>query len=307
MSNLPSPLRLPGFASLVAGVLVFLPAVCQCIAAADASTNAASRILAVIPNVATAAFAGANHIALGKFDPVAPTDAMGPGDSVVVLVALHKANGQESQWLLRPLVTGLPATNKGSMTIYNTLGHQFDFPSLPVPVSMRSAGPFVEAKGKPPKIIDDTKKISLDKGHLGLGLDEAAAAVSRMPPRPKRKVPFRSGTSRFSEEEIAATREHGEELNLTTAQERALGGSFPALLSYFGIVQQSDNLSSILFEVVDRPSVFSLVANLGVSSVQFNWHGARRSSSKASAWGLTEDLPIYEIPMTLHLNNHPSL
>lgn len=192
------------------------------------------------------------------------------------------------------------------MTIYNTFGHKFEFPSAPAPVSLRTVGPFVNAawKERTPVVYDDTAKFDLDEGYLGLGLDHAAAAVVRTL---NKKGRFSSGTVPFSPEDVAKSKALEAEMNLSVEEERALGGSYPALLSYFNVVQHTARLAEIVQDVIDRPSAFSLVVNLGIRSVDFNGHGASVCAHPAAEWGSGEALSIYEMPMTLMLNHHPSL
>lgn len=274
--------------------------------AASFGTNASQRVIGIKEFASTAAFAKSNNIPLGKIDSLLTNDIVKPGDSVTVLVTLsHKT--QQTQWLLHTQIAGEPQSSNGVMVIYNTFGNKFEFPSHPTAVSLRTAGPFVESARKTPKIFEERADFSLDKGFLGLGLDNAAAAVARLDLGKKRKGSFRSGSVQFPDEEIKNSKAFAAEWNLTKAEERALGGTFPALLSYFKIVQQVDSLESILAEVIDRPSLLSLAANLGISNIEFNWQGARRSRLPASAWGMSDDIPIYEIPMILLLNKHPSL
>lgn len=273
--------------------------------AAGFGTNSATRVLQTVPFPSTVQFARANKIPLTRIDSLLGDDVVKSGDSVTVLVTLVE-KGQRSQWILFPQISGDPAPSNGVMVIHNTFGNTFQFASHPTPVSLRTVGPFLE--GTHSGRVKDTKaSLTLDKGYLGLGLDRAAAAVARLDSSKNRKGSFRSGTTRFSDADIKASKEFAAEWKLTPAEERALGGTYPALLSYFDIVQNNDSLQGILASVIDRPSLFSLAANFGISSIEFNWQGARPSALPASAWGMSDDIPIYEIPMALMLNNHPSL
>jgi hypothetical protein len=193
------------------------------------------------------------------------------------------------------------------MVIYNSFGNKFEFPSFPTPVTLRTVGPFVDDK-KAPKLHDDTASFKLDKGYLSLGLDSAAAAIARnRNDGSKRHGMFASGTQSFSAEEIKKSKESAVDWKVTPEEERALGGSYPALVSYFDVVQHTQGLEDLVMKVIERPSLFSLAMNLGIRSVGFSWLGARLSSAPASAWGMSDAVPIYEIPMTLMLNEHPSL
>jgi hypothetical protein len=287
-------------------IVAFLLLAVISVRAVDFGTNASGRVVGVVPFASTTGFARSNNIPLGKIDPLLSGDVVKPGDSVTVLVTITEKGGQRAQWLLYTRIAGEPAASNGVMVIHNTFGNRFEFPSHPTAVSLRTLGPFVEGAAKT-KVKDEKAKFSLDKGYLGLGLDHAAAAVARLDAGKKRKGSFRSGTVKFSDEDIKDSKEFAAEWKLTAAEERALGGTYPALTSYFDIVQHTQSLESILSEVIDRPSLWSLAANLGISSIEFNWQGARRSPLPAAAWGMADEIPIYEIPMVLMLNKHPSL
>jgi hypothetical protein len=174
---------------------------------------------------------------------------------------------------------------------------------------MRSIGPFQEEHSfwGPPKITDEAAEVLLDKGYLGIGLDSAAAALIHLHSRKRPQGSIRSGPSPFPQRDIDASKAIAANLQLSLDEERAIGGVFPALLSYLSIVQNNKSLSSILMAVVDRPSLFSLAKNLGTRKFDLSLEGGRKSSLPASAWGLSENIPVYEIPMLLSLNDHPSL
>jgi hypothetical protein len=253
-------------------------------------------------------FAKANGIPISGIDRLSPSDTLRAGDSVTALVTLAEKSGKKSQWFLYTQVSAPPGNSNGVMVIHNTFGNKFEFPSFPTPVTLRTIGPFVEVDGKSKaaKLHDDKASFKLDKGYLSLGLDSAAAAIARNEGS-KQHGTFASGTRPFPADQIKKSKESAVEWAVTPAEERALGGSYPALLSYFDVVQHTEGLENILMQVLDRPSLFSLARNLGIRSVGFSWKQARKSSVPPSAWGMADEAPIYEIPMVLMLNDHPSL
>lgn len=278
------------------------------ISAASFGTNASTRVTSIIPFASTVAAANSNGVPILKMESLLETDAVRAGDSVTALVTLVE-KGQRRQWLLYTRILSPPTKTNKSLTIYNSFGNMFEFPSIPTSVSLRTLGPFIDANAKmrPPKMLDDSTTLDLDKGFLSLGLEQAAAAIYRLEPKKKTGGRFASGTHKFSDDEIKLAKQLAADWKPTLTEERAFGGSYPALLSYFSVVQHTESLSDILAEVVDRPSLFSLAANLGIREVAFDWKGAHPSKLPAAAWGLGEEIPIYEIPMILHLNQHPAL
>ena len=200
---------------------------------------------------------------------------------------------------------GLKENSPGSIAIYNTLGHKLEFPSAPAFVALRTIGPFVagETRTKP---RDETTRFVLDQDYLGLGLEQAAAAILRMH-RSGVKGPCMSGTDPFGEDVIGKCRKADETWHINPAEERALAGSLPALLSYFKTVQEAPELLDILAKALDRPSLWSLLWHRGISSTSFDWDPPRIAPADASAWQVSGHPAAYYCPMTLLLNHHPSL
>jgi hypothetical protein len=158
-------------------------------------------------------------------------------------------------------------------------------------------GSFLEqtSRRKPPRIQDATTRFTLDKGFLALGLDGAASGVTRLGALRKNGFTglFASGTAAFSPNDIAESKSLVAEWRLTSKEERALAGSYPALLSYFRVVQQTEKLADLMIRIVDRPSLLSLAANLGISGVEFDGkEGAFLSLEPAATWRLPDSCEI---------------
>ena len=237
------------------------------VSAQEATPGFVSRLAAVTPMPALAQAAKANHIPLEQIDPSVETNRVSPGDSFTAVVALFSRR-PETQWLLflqgvEPTPKELKENSPGSMVIYNTLGHKLEFPSAPAFVALRTMGPFVagETRKKPG---DETTRFVLDQGYLGLGLEQAAAAMLRMH-RSGVKGPCMSGTEPFGDDVTGKCRKADESWHINPAEERALAGSFPALLSYFKTAQEAPELLDILAKALDRPSLWSLL-----------WHGGHQ-------------------------------
>ncbi len=286
---------------------------CLCVglsvAGQDAAPRFISRLAAVAPLPALVETASANHIPLDQIDPSIETNGVMPGDSFTALVALYsKRPGM--QWLLflqavQPTPKEQAENSPRTMVIYNTLGHKLEFTSAPAFVALRTIGPFVEAETRK-KTKDVTTRFVLDRGFLGLGLEQAAAAILRMV-RSGAKGSFMSGTEPFGDDVIGQCRKADQSWQVAPAEERALGGSFPALLSYFKTAQEAPELMDIMVKALDRPSLWSLLWHVGISSTEFRWDGQHIMPAEASAWHVSGNPAAYYCPMTLLLNHHASL
>ena len=81
----------------------------------------------------------------------------------------------------------------------------------------------------------------------------------------------------------------------------------PALLSYFKTAQEAPELMDILAKALDRPSLWSLLWNRGISNTEFRWDLPHIAPADASSWHVSGQPAAYYCPMTLSLNHHPSL
>jgi hypothetical protein len=279
------------------------------VSAQDPTPGFVSRLAAVTPLPALTEAARANRIPLDQIDPSIETNLVLPGDSFTAVVTLY-AKRPEMQWLLylqavEPTPKEQAENSPRTMVIYNTLGHKLEFPSAPAFVALRTVGPFVEGEtGKKPK--DVTTRFVLDQGFLGLGLEQAAAAILRMG-KSGVKGPFMSGTEPFGDEVMGKCRQADQTWHITPAEERAVAGTMPALLSYFKTAQEAPELMNIMVKALDRPSVWSLLWHVGISSTEFRWDPQRIVPAEASAWRVSGNPAAYYCPMTLSLNHHPSL
>src|SRR5207245_11539153 len=158
-----------------------------------------------------------------------------------------------------------PAKPPMPLTWYTSAGDKMEFSQSPASARLRLLGPFegTVGKGKPPKVEDKSARITLDKGLLGLGLDEAAGASSRMA-RSSIQERFLVQPTPFGEAQIAEGRKAVALLQLSPSEQRALAGAFLALISYLELIQQTPNLDSIFEKVVDSPSLWSVVRHVGV-------------------------------------------
>ena len=299
------------FGAVTKPLVVLLLVLCLRLEASaqDTAPGFVSRLAAVAPLPALAEAARANHIPLDQIDPSVETNRVLPGDSFTAVVTLYsKRPGM--QWLLflqavQPTPKEQAENSPRTMVIHNTLGHKLEFTSAPAFVTLRTIGPFVEGEtGKKP--MDVTTRFVLDQGFLGLGLEQAAAAISRMG-KSGVKGPFMSGTEPFGDDVIGKCRQADQTWQVTPTEERAVAGTMPALLSYFKTAQEAPELMDIMAKAVDRPSIWSLLWHAGISSTEFRWDPQHIVPAEASAWRVSGNPAAYYCPMTLSLNHHPAL
>ncbi len=275
----------------------------------------AARFVAVPPCAPLVATAKTNQIPLDQIDSPTPGDSLNPGDSVTALVTFREKGARLTQWLVHvqvvpPRVDELPDKPSAPMVMHTSTGNKLEFTSSPAIVSLRTLGPFAEpgAKRRSPKVEDKSARFGLNQDFLGLGLDKAAAIAMRFRKNKPAELKggFSFGPNPFSESEVAAGRKLADALHITADEERALAGTGPALVSYFGIVQRTSGLEDILFKILDMPSLWSIMRRGGINT-HFQTRSEHISPARGADWGLPEAQPVHYLPMVLELNNQPAL
>jgi hypothetical protein len=268
-----------------------------------------SQIHGTAPSPELLAAARSNNIPVQGLDSFSDGAKLNPGDSITALVILDQKGKRITQWLLYLKATApdsLASTNNRRIVMHSATGSKHEFVSTPAPVSLQTLGPFDASQRKRVlKRQDKTASFKLDQGFLALGLDHAAIALMRLR-QTGVKGSFGFSDRPFSEAAIAKTLKSTKPIQLTMDEERALAGSVPALMSYFNIVQRTEGLSDILFELIDLPSMWSMMRKGGVDT-GFRFVNQNLGHGDSSAWNLPATAPVYNLPLVLELNKHPSL
>ncbi|HEY3861527.1 MAG TPA: hypothetical protein VGO59_06520 [Verrucomicrobiae bacterium] len=285
---------------------------------AEADSNLISRLEPVAPFPALSAAAQADGIPLMGIDAPSDGKALSPGDTVAALVTLNEKGARRSQWLVHIEVaksTNAPsAEDLAPCVMHTSTGHKYEFSSAPAELLVRTIGPFADPKAgrKRSAAKDKSATIDVNKDFLAIGLDSGAAAAWRWGAFDREKKQT-SGTFAFSvanepfpSAEVERVRLQDAPLQLTAREERALAGWIPALTSYFGIIEETPNLSGILYKVLDLPSVWSMARNMGVKADIGLKHGEVTPVS-VPGWGLPDEGALYALPITVKLNGRPAL
>ena len=264
--------------------------------------------VAACPVLADAARAA--NLPLTGIDPPGEAGSLNPGDSVTALVTLFEKGRRPAQWLLEveavtPDAADRARKPRAPWVWYTSAGDKLEFASAHAPVSLRLLGPFAEAAAKAPKVKERNARFTLDKGFLGLGLDEAAAAIYRMN-QAKLTNQFSARPEPFTEAQIAEGKKAAAALHLTAAEQRSLAGLGPALLSYFELVQHTPGLDRLFYKVVDLPSVWSVVRHVGAKA-SIEVEPEHFSPINTAAWELPTHPPGYGFPLAVRLNGQPAL
>jgi len=237
------------------------------------------------------------HVPMEGMSPLSGTNGLRPGDSATVLITFVEKKKQ-TQWLLQVEATApepaKPAEKPAKITVSSSFGPPMKFESKPAPVKLQMLGPFGAAGWKKPPKSEVTKaQFSLNEDFLGLGMDQAAAAVFRW----SRTADFSKAVSSNA---LAAVKP-------TQAEQRAVCGTFPALMSYFEIVKHTEGLQGLLYKLVDMPSVWSIIRHRGLA-VDFSFgNGLAPSVADPAEWNLPASVPAFYFPWMVRLNGQRAL
>ena len=290
---------------------------------AEGNTNYLAKLEPIAPFPACQAAAKANDIPLTNIDGLSPTETFTPGDSETTLITLHEKDRPSTQWLIYfeavARTNAPPAKPPAPMIVYTSIGGKFEFVRAPATIRIRTLGPFLEPVSghhrprSQPTMVDESVQVNVNQTLLGLGLDQATAAMHRLDTfrKQNKNIPkFYFGTSPdpFGSAEVARARAAADQMHLTPAEERALAGGFPALFSYFDSVEETPELDSIMLKVVSLPSVWSMVKNLGLSpSLNIGSPRDRVGPVSLPAWGFPSRSALYTLPLQINANEHHAL
>ncbi len=247
------------------------------------------------PALVTAA--NLNHLSMEGMDAASGTNGLRPGDAASVLVTFVQKKKQ-TQWLLHLEATApdptKPAEKPARFTVTSSFGPPMKFVSKPAPVKLEMHGPFGAAGwSRPPKSEVTRARFSLNEEFLGLGLDQSAALLYGW----SKKMDF---SKPVTSKALAA-------MNPTPAEQRTVCSTYPALMSYFNIVRHNEELSELLYKLVDLPSLWSIIKHGGVEMDLSFGNGTPPSPADPVDWHLPPPGSVYYFPWMLRLNDQPAL
>src|ERR1051325_5518258 len=197
---------------------------------AEVRDKVSQKLTFIPPCSALVSVANNRGVPTKGMDSWSGTKTLGPGDSATVLVTFVQRKKQ-TQWLLYlEAATRDPSTSTNkpvTFTVGSAFGPPMKFKSQPYPVKLCMFGPFMAAGStREPKWKETDAQFSVNEDFLALGLDQSAAILHRW-----------SKTTNFPD---GVTSKALLAMNLTPADQRAVCATFPALISYFEIVQHTE-------------------------------------------------------------------
>lgn len=214
------------------------------------------------------------------------------GDAVIALITLWSKDRQK-QWLVRFEIDAMTEQEKktvnGQLTAKVSLqgGESWEFSDKPtLALNIRTLGPYVLAPANPKTAAKDaTDKATrafVNEELLALGLNRSAW--------------IQLETKRTGRSDIASS--------LPIADQKAGAAGLISLLQFFLMAQRIPGLSEIMREVVDLPSVWTIVKSMGKISPNFTEGNTTVAALDPAGWGLPAR-PLYRFPFGLGINGKP--
>ena len=156
-----------------------------------------------------------------------------------------------------------------------------------VALDIQTTGPFSSSHpGNAPATKPARTMISPDL--LGLGLDQSCRASIKW---------FRNSTGVAPKEKPPAP---------SPEEQRALVGFFPALMAFFEAVEKTPGLRDILWDIVEKPSVWSILRRGGRVDTGIDFKETP-SLIEARAEKPATAGDVFRMPLKLALNDQPAL
>jgi hypothetical protein len=262
-------------------------------AAPAASTSRPEPTIAVQP--AVVAFASAHKIPIAEIEPASSSEEARMGDSFTAVVTLREGKSSK-QWLTQFRIVERTADERAKViteTIAMTVNaREFVFTATrDMAIEIKTAGPFTEGKKASGK--EKGARALISPTFLRLGFDKVSRTFAAATANP----PASDGVAPGAEQKSA---------ELSEEQLRAFAGLFPTLTAFYGSIENTPGLREILWDILDKPSVWSLAKNRGVKP-GFNLNGAMGTPVDITGWDLAPETPLYELGFQLNLNDQPAL
>jgi len=209
----------------------------------------------------------------------APDAVPAPGDRAVALVSYGSLAEPviPTQWFLRFTMAapgGAPTSGGRDLILYSTQGDSFAFHSgtkaaIDVDLLGPAGGPTALRAPAPTR-----RRVQASPDFLMLDVSRATAAIHRIRAQIKDRPPSERGnfgiaSAPFPAAEVERDRRQLEPYHLTVDDRRSFAGMLPAFAEFLGIVQGTPGLQDILWQVLERPSVFDFIRHVGNANPNF--------------------------------------
>lgn len=238
-----------------------------------------------------------------------------PDDTVVLFVALEEP-ARQTQWLVQLIGPGAVDAagadgHERVRELYGMDGRTIRFPSRRETYRIVASEPY-HAGSAPTRIRFRDLEVAMEAGFLDERMDRAADFMmrtgrARLEGRLREDEWF-SILHRPPQVPDAATRARFvEATGLTDDDERALAATVPALDEFARVIARTPGLRDMLFSVVEKPSLWSILARWGRLETDFRFHSGEVERREESPAGFDGVGRCYRVPFTFSINGKPAL
>jgi hypothetical protein len=274
-------------------------------AAAPGTTCDPLTPVALVPSLV--AFASSHAIPLEVIAVAAEGAVPQKGDQAVVLLALEKGGTME-QWLVRVEADDLTKKEQTMKpwpddVIHTTTGLHLHYPNTPAALLVELTGPFGAGSTQQPGVPAQARSL-VSREYLDLGIAPFCRSALEIVPRLKAATitdfVYSGSTSMPSAETVARGKKAAGAFGLTAEEERLFFSVYFALQTFFSAAMAIPGNQHVLEEVIQKPSVWSVVRHFGVrTALSFNWQDVQVAPEEKAA----VRQPVYLLPVRLSLNS----
>jgi len=287
------------FLVLFAGLVARLPA-------ADPTALTQSPFASPAPLPSLVAFAASHHIPLEGIAVAADSAVAHQGDQVVLLLTLEKA-GAAPQWLVRVSHDDLTDQERKMKPwpeelMHTATGLDLRFANSPTALRVEFIGPFSAGLKEPPASRQARTLVSREYLELGIAhyCQSALQIMPRLQAAGLAEPAYYGGPSVLSAEAVAQGKKVAAAFGLTPAEERLAFSVFFALRTFFSAAMEIPACQDVLEQVIQKPSAWSVLSSLGVSTnFKYGWQEVRSAPDGPVALAQ----PVYLLPLRVSLNN----
>ena len=265
----------------------------------------------VPPNPQLVAYASANAISLRGWETCASALNPRKGDEVVFLFSLQQPAGFR-QWLVRLIADDLTpqevAKKRDSNRMFTSTGLELEYTHTPAALDVEFIGPFDPVGGASPVVIVNKSRALASAESLSLGIDPYCRSSIEITRRLKTaglvKPIYYGGDKRPSESAIAKGKAAAAAFQLTPEEERLAFSVYFSLTAFYSVANEIPACRSVLEQVLQKPSAWSVARNLGVgTNFQYGWQDVQKLPEPADGTRAAQ----FILPARLSLNDEPAV
>jgi hypothetical protein len=244
-------------------------------------------------------------------DGIRLLDSTGParvGDTVTVLITMRKSMVTK-QWLAQftiaePTEKERAANPPRGFTLHADSGRTFQFSATAsLALDIRIAGPFSPTT-QPPSAEQHARTL-ISPDFLSLGLDEACRTMLAL--KESRRAKNAPAESPSSSAPVSGTNPQSKNPStLSEGEERAMLGFAPALVAFLEGIQKTPGLREILWEMIEKPSVWSVIKHRGRVDMTLNIDSDAIASVEKIPW-VPAGPAVFRMSPNIMLNQQPAI